>query len=249
MPQTFSRASLIRDFLCAAGFLTVLPVAPKETNLARAMFFFPLVGLLIAGISFALYLLASPFFAQPVSVLVMLATPILLSGALHLDGFADFCDGFFGGKTKEEALRIMKDPTIGSFGAAGLILLLLAKFQLILTLPDLRYYLLALGASRWMQVVLAFSLPYIGKSGGLGESIGGKVRWREVAGGLWLVPLLGFLGMKGLFVMAGALILLGFFGLAVKRKLGGVTGDVIGAASELSELAILCFACAGASHV
>ena len=238
---------MIGDFLMALRFLTVFPVPAqleeKERSLAHAMVFFPAVGLLIGALSLALFSLAESIFPPRVAVLFLLVVPVLLSGGLHIDGLADFCDGFFAGKDKADVLRIMKDPSVGVWGVLGITLLLLSKYELLLVLPYRgKFLLLAMAASRWAQVALSFSLPYAGRSGGLGEIVAKKVTFRVLAGAT-VVPLIlaCWLRGTGLMVLGGLVIFL--VGLAVffKKKLGGVTGDLLGAASELTELFIFLF--------
>ena len=253
MQKTSKLESLSAEFFTALGFLTVLPVQNfvrrREAALARAMLFFPLTGILIGILSWVSYKLSLVFFPERFSVLLLIAVPVLISGGLHVDGFADFCDGFFGGSDKEETLRIMKDPRIGSWAAVGIALLFLAKFELLAALPQkLPVFLFALSAARWVQVILSFCLPYAGKSG-LGQAVAGKVTLREMFGGLvFIFPFIFFLGVQGLLMFATLLMFTGLFGLAVKRKIGGVTGDVLGAASEIAEIVIL-LAANGGFHV
>lgn len=235
---------MLRDFLNAVRFLTVFPLPSAKEHragdLARAMFFFPAAGLLIAACAYGLFLLFTPFFPSRVAVLILLIAPILISGGLHADGFADFCDGFFGGKDKESILRIMKDSRVGAWGALGMALLVLVKFEL---LQSAAYYVpvffLAAAASRWSQVFLSAWLPYAGAGGGISEQVAGKAGRREILGAtlFMAVPVVWF-PWEGLAMIALLIMALLSFGLYVKKKLGGVTGDVLGAASELTEIFI-----------
>ena len=238
---------ILRDFAEALRFLTVLPLprpsGKRERGLARAMFFFPLVGFLIGIVSLWLYAWLRPFFSERAANLVLLAAPIVLSGGLHLDGFADFCDGFFSAKNKEETLRVMKDSRIGVWGAAALCLLLIAKFELLQDLPlKANAFLLALTASRWSQVVLCYFLPYGGRGGGLGETVAHKVGQRELAGASFFLFFATLpLEWTGLSIFLGLLFFLGFLAWLFVKRVGGVTGDLLGAASEWTEFFILAF--------
>ena len=132
--------SLWDDFVTAIRFLTVIPLASKrkaETgSLASATVFFPLVGLFIASISLLVVGALRNWLPENLSNLMLVLLPILLTGGIHIDGFADFCDGFFGGANKADVLRIMKDSRIGTWGAAGVTCLILGKFELLQVLPD-----------------------------------------------------------------------------------------------------------------
>lgn len=233
----------------AIRFLTVFkfPFRPAEVMklhdraLPRSMVFFPLVGFLIGILSFGLYLLFGSFFPPRIATFVLLIGPIVMSGGLHMDGFADFCDGFFGGNDKADVLRIMKDSSIGVWGALGMVLLVLVKFELLLALPSMiAFFLLAMTASRWAQVVLCFYLPYAGLGGGLSEQVAGKIGRREIFGAtLFLIPFFFWLGKEGFFIMAGLVLFLFLLGIYFKKRIGGITGDLIGTISELTEVFVL----------
>jgi adenosylcobinamide-GDP ribazoletransferase len=235
---------MIQNFVEAVRFLTILPLpsrpSKEEGSLAAAMFFFPLVGFLLGVISLALYFLAARFYPPPIATLVLVIAPLLLSGALHVDGFADFCDGFGAGKNKEETLRIMRDPHMGVWGTAGVSLLLLTKFMLLLDLP-LKFpaFLFAMTASRWSQVVLSYFLPYARVEGGLGRGVARKVSLKTLLGASFflflIVVYLGWIGFFAALALGAFLFLVGYF---FHCKLSGITGDLLGAASEMTELLI-----------
>lgn len=242
----------VKDFFAALSFLTVLPIhqrilPPAESNrLAKAMIFFPLIGFAIGWVSLVFYYLLSTLFPDPIACLALLVVPVILTGGLHADGFADFCDGFFGGRTREDILRIMKDSRIGAFGGMGLVFLMLGKYEFLKAMPQKAiFFPLALAAGRAVQVLFSFFLPYAGFEGGLGASTASKVGFRELAGvGITLVLIAFFAGPATWFSLLSLpplLVPLGFF---YKRKIGGVTGDLLGASSEMTELWI--FACAAA---
>lgn len=234
---------MIRDLLEAFRFLTVFPFPQrfgKTGTLSRSMLFFPLVGFVIGALSLGIYFLARSFFSERISALILIGTPILLSGGLHVDGFADFCDGFFGGKDRADVLRIMKDPNIGVWGALGLVFLVLAKFELIqLAFPKEKVFLMAMAASRWTQVALSFFLPYAGSGGGLSEGVAGRVKVSCFLGATLFVlfPVL-WLGAKGVLIFSALIVFLILLSILFRKKIGGLTGDVIGASSEMTELFI-----------
>ena len=211
------------------------------------MVFFPAAGLLIGGLSLGLFRISETFFPPRIATLVLLIAPILMSGGLHVDGFADFCDGFFGGKEKSDILRIMKDSRVGAWGALGVALLVLTKFELLQTLPfKAPFFLMAMAASRWSQVLLSFYLPYAGLGGGVSEYVASKVGLREVLGAtLFLIPLIFWLQKEGVFILGGLALFLFLLGFYFKKKVGGITGDLLGAASELTEVFVLLLATSG----
>ena len=236
-----------QSFLTALSFLSILPVQTGKASaakLASSMIFFPVVGFLIASVSLCLVHFLEPFFYHRIAALLLVLFPILLSGGLHLDGFADFCDGLQG-KTRTDMLRIMKDSRTGVWGAGSVFFLILLKWELILMLSSrAEIYLLALTVSRASQVFLSFALPYAGYEKGLGKSVAQKVKKRELMGAGLFTVLTGFflLGFVGIELMALTTLFIFLLGLFYKKKLGGVTGDLLGASSELTELVIFLFA-------
>jgi len=171
----------------------------------------------------------------------LITFPVLLTGGLHLDGFSDFCDGFFSGKTREEVLKIMRDSRIGVWGALGVALILFWKWELLASLAGRGSALiLSLTASRWAQVVLAYFLPYANPKGGLGELVAKKVGVRELIGAsAFLTVVIFFQGGRGVLCFLALLPFLGGVGLAFSRRVGGITGDLLGAASEATEVFVL----------
>ncbi|MBI4115995.1 MAG: adenosylcobinamide-GDP ribazoletransferase [Candidatus Omnitrophica bacterium] len=234
---------MISDLLSAIRFLTILPLprAKKETDLAKAMFFFPLVGILIGILTLAITRVLSLDIFGQLEALSFITLPIFLTGGLHVDGFADFCDGFFGGRDKEEILKIMRDPRSGVWGILGVALLVVWKWQLLASMSRRTSALfLCLTASRWSQVVLAYFLPYGNPSGGLGEKVAKKIGPRELIGASSFFGLIVFfLGANGLVTLLALIPFLAGVGFLFYKRIGGITGDLIGATSEAVEVFVL----------
>ena len=238
----------LRELRLAVSFLTRIPVGRlpdvSAPQLGRSMAFFPLVGLFLGALLMAGDAGLAQFLPRPVVDALLLAILVLASGALHLDGFADLCDGVGGGRDRETALRIMKDSCIGVFGAVGLILLLLLKFLALTSLPagvKPAALLLMPVAGRWAPVLLAVTVPYLRGPEGTGSAFAAHAGLREL-----LFSSLTFLAMAVILfrlegaVLCASLALAGIgFGAWSKCRLGGVTGDVLGAAVELLELLTL----------
>jgi adenosylcobinamide-GDP ribazoletransferase len=231
-------------FLCALGFLTRLP-APhgtlSEADVARSAGFFPWVGGLIALLLAGAAWMLGPL-GPRVAALALVAVWALLSGALHLDGLADTFDGLGGGRgERARTLEIMRDSRIGAHGATALVLVLGLKWAALERVLELGLgaWLAAPVVARLVATVLLASFPYA-RHQGLGSAFSGRVGLREVAVGcLALLPLawlfrLGF-ALPALLGAAVALVL----ALRMHRLLGGLTGDVHGAAIELCETALL----------
>src|SRR5262249_23936482 len=119
-------------FLLALHFLTILPLPQtlkvKDNDLARSVGYFPLIGVMLGVLSAGVYVIAFRWTGLVPALMTSVISTIILSGALHLDGFADLCDAFYAGKNKEHILAIMKDSHVGAMAVVGLICLLALKF-------------------------------------------------------------------------------------------------------------------------
>src|SRR5579862_7725960 len=155
--------------LCvAAQFLTRLPVPAiprfEPRALADSARYFPVVGVLVGALNVILWVGLAHVLPSPVAVGLMLALSALLTGALHEDGFADACDGFGGGSTRDRVLAIMKDSRIGAYGAIGLFFMLGLKWATLTALPAVVIPLIVTAAhmtSRWYATGLIWRLSYV----------------------------------------------------------------------------------------
>lgn len=242
MPIKKNRFPILNDFLIAVSFLTIFPVSidvtEKKNALARAMIFFPLVGFGIAGVSLGLVKLLDPFLSERLGNLLLVLLPIVLSGGLHLDGLSDFFDGFFQGKNRDDILGAMKDPHIGVWGTLSIIFFILIKWELLMILPSKgKILLVAITLSRWSHVFLSSLQPSARSEGSLGEAVAKKVGAREIIGSSILTLLAVFLlGWKGLYEFFGIFLFVLWMGNFCQKKIGGITGDTIGATGEMSEI-------------
>lgn len=235
-------------FPLALTFLTKLPWPwpgpADEEALARSLFWFPWVGALLGLAFWGAWLGLTKILPGPAAAGVLLALVVLITGGLHLDGLADTADGLGGGRTPADALTIMKDSRVGAFGVISLIVVLLLKFSLFLSLAGTggtRPLLLFPVISRWGMVLLAYLSPYARPEGGLGQAMTlGVSRKLAISASLSAgVLALLFYGIKGLvlFGVAGLLVWLG--SLYFRKRLGGITGDVLGATNEILEVLVL----------
>jgi adenosylcobinamide-GDP ribazoletransferase len=168
----------IRIFLTAVMFFTPHPgpgpgSGIRRRNLERSSRYLPLMGLLVGGISAAAFYGASLVFSRETAVVLALITGVLLTGAFHEDGFADFCDGFGGGWSRERILEIMRDSRIGAFGTIGLILLFLLKYHLILEAGSSRIPWLLISVhmvSRITPCLITSFVPYAREDGMASQS-------------------------------------------------------------------------------
>ena len=238
----------MKRFLIDLQFLTLLPIKIKseikEDDFGRSLLYFPIIGLLI-GILLSLILFLFSFLPNSVLSAVILIVAITVTGGIHLDGFADTCDGFYGDKPKEKILEIMRDSRIGVMGVIGIVTLLLLKFTLIVSIPrDFLWRSLILMAtfSRWSQGLACLVSKYARSEGKAKFFIEYANRKDIIAGSLFTVALFLLMAkLKGILIFALALLCLLLFIRYIKRKIGGMTGDTIGATSEIAEALILFF--------
>ena len=239
-------ASELRAVAAALAFLTRIPVGRfvelGGDDVARAGALFPLVGAGIgAAVGGAAALLAGPLPAVAAAG-IALGAGALLTGALHLDALADTADAL-GAPSRERALEIMRDHAIGAYGAVALVLDLLVKAAALAALVSHHRAVaaaVAAGAvSRAVPVALGAALPYARPGGGTGSSTAGAKMWRAAVAVAVAVAFAAVAGRDGLLAAAVAAALALALGLAFRAWLGGVTGDTLGAAVELTELAAL----------
>lgn len=235
-----------RIFCAALIFYSRIPVkleaeqSQLDSYFRHSIRYFPLVGLLVAVLAAAAFVLVNGLLSTELALLTAFLLSALLTGALHEDGFADSCDGFGGGWDKEQILRIMKDSRVGTYGVLGLIFLFAAKFFLLKELPASLIPISLLGAaavSRAIAALVAFSLPYATAEGAKSSTVVGFTNTDLV-----VALLLGFLPLFLLFrlelLLAPLLPLLMalWFRSYINKKLGGYTGDCLGALQQLSEI-------------
>jgi adenosylcobinamide-GDP ribazoletransferase len=231
----------------AASFLTRVPVGIGERGtgeLARGVPWFPVIGALVGLVGGAAYAgtvqIWSPVIAASLAVIV----GVLVTGAFHEDGLADTADAFGGGKNKEDVLRILKDPRLGTFGVTALILVLLLRVLTIATFTDIDALigLPVVGAlSRAAAIVLLAGLGPAGD--GLGATYAGASTTRYALAGTGFALVLGAVLLRSDTIPIVACMALVALVLAriAHDKVGGATGDILGATQQTTELAGLLF--------
>lgn len=228
----------------ALQFYSRIPVGRpdfSEEKLSQAIRYFPLVGIITGAAGGATFLLAVLLFSPTVAVATALITMTLVTGALHEDAFSDFFDGFGGGHGKERILEIMKDSRTGVFGVVALVLLYLMKFVLFLSIhpQQLLFVLIAAHASsRFMPVVLMQRSTYVrtanSKSGHSRNHPDKKTFF--VAMLFALLPLALVPWQVSLMAAAAYTVLLSWMRRYTEKRIGGFTGDVLGALQQFCEI-------------
>ena len=245
---------MIRSFLAAMQFLTAVPVRARldARDFERSPLWFPLVGLLLGGTAaLADAQMARLGFSGLLRSVLTVGLQAALGGGLHLDGLADTADGFLSARPRERVMEIMRDSHIGTMGVLALIFVLALKTAALAGLGGAARWktlLLAPLAGRCLQIIVMGLLPYARKEGGRADIFLGRNRNKLAAWALvWLLiairALLGF--RNGAVMLASIAIVAVLLSLWSLRRIGGFTGDTLGAASELIEATVLVAACAG----
>ncbi len=245
---------MLSSLWLALQFLTVIPVPTPSAQgdappqMERTLPWFPFVGALLGAALALLDLAGGALFAPLVCGALVLAAGALLTGMLHLDGFADCCDGLLGTRATERRLAIMRDSQVGAYGAIGVALLLLLLFAALSALPVgwRAFTLLAAPAlGRWAMVLAIVRYPYA-RASGTGSTF--HARPRHLAGAT--LVLAAVLALAGVALHRAPAPIFAFMGITVavtlawstwasRRLGGGLTGDTYGALNELVELAVL----------
>ena len=214
----------IKRFLLTLGFMTRIPVnvdlgEVKDEDMHKGFLYYPVVGLILGLCDMAVFLLVSLILPEVFGILFAMLANLCLTGAFHLDGLSDTADGIYSARTRERMLEIMKDSRIGTNGAVAMCFDLALKFVGI-------YY----SDIRWLMILL---MPIAGKMV-QGAIVYKAIYPREKGIGIYV-------GTVSLGTVIGTVIL-GFaylFRVYITGKIGGITGDVMGAGSELAEVLLL----------
>lgn len=228
----------MNDFVTALGLLTIVPVRYREPISARAYAWFPFVGLLIGAVLVAAYFFLRAILPNLIAAALLLVLWVVASGALHLDGFADACDGLFAATTRERRLEILRDAHLGTFGAVGLLLLLIVKFAAIANAASLAPILLAPILGRW-AMVFAATFP-LARAGGMAALFRAGLTRRIVLAATIVAALCcAILGAFGFAALVVAFLVALFIARLALSRLGGLTGDIYGMICESVEAAVL----------
>jgi adenosylcobinamide-GDP ribazoletransferase len=227
----------------AVAFLTRVPVGRRpltEDDVARGAALFPLVGAAVGAAVGGTAVLLDPTLPPLLAAALAVAAELVLTGALHVDGLADTADAL-GAATRERALEIMRDSRIGAFGACAVAVDLLVRTAAVAALLERGGALVSLTAAgalgRAAILPLAALLPYARPTGGLSERIGVPA---AVLGGAAAVGLaLALAGWTGAAMIGAAALMTALLGIAYRRRFGGITGDLLGAAVEVTVAASL----------
>lgn len=242
-----------RVFLTAVMFLTRIRVPDSIHHspelMQQAPRYFPLVGWIVGALSALFFLVFARYVSADAGIIAAMVTGVLLTGAFHEDGFADVCDGFGGASLPERVLEIMKDSRVGAYGAIGIALLLGLKCLALAELPPVKAVaalFLAHPASRFAACTLIWRLDYVRTVDAKAKPLAQHMTSAELAvgAGCALLPAL-LIGAAGWLtwtsILAGALlggVAAAWLAWKFVQRIGGYTGDCLGAVQQASEVAI-----------
>ena len=247
------------SLLAAIRFLTSIPLpwgreASRE-EFVRSVGYYPVVGFLIGLILVGLYWLLGLFLPSSVANVLLIVALVVISGALHLDGFVDTCDGIGGHKTPEERWQVMRDSRVGGFGIIGACCLLLVKYISLNSVPEpllMMTLVLMPVTSRWAMVYAIFAYPSA-RASGLGKERKQATDWPRfiMATLITLAVAIGLAWWANItyFFLVGPAIIVGIWVITIamaayfKRKFSGLTGDTYGAINEVAEVCVLILVC------
>ncbi len=240
----------MKDFLAALQFLTTLSIGRTEVSspekFARSMLYFPLVGLIMGSIVALLGFLVRLKLAAGTAAALLLVAEIMLSGGLHLDGYMDTMDGIFSGRSRARILEIMKDSRIGANAAIAVSGLLILKYALLVEILRVQAWpvLIIMPALGRMGMGVGTALFPYARPEGLGKGFAeyftpGRLAVTAIYTGVAAAVLFNW---RGILLWVGVGIWAYIFARFAAERIGGLTGDVYGALSELSELVCLLIA-------
>jgi adenosylcobinamide-GDP ribazoletransferase len=243
----------VRIFFTALMFYTRIP-CPKWVDhdaeyINKSTRYFPLIGYIVGGASAFIFIACSFVLSKEVSLILSFIASVLITGAFHEDGFADVCDGFGGGWTKEKILEIMKDSRVGAYGVIGLILLFLFKFLLLQSIATNLLPLVILTShvfSRYCAVTFIATHNYVRENE--------DAKAKPVAKGMNLKNLIvaSIFGLGAFLIFKSALVFVLiipvyvvkiYLGYYFKKWIGGYTGDCLGATQQICEVSFYLFFC------
>lgn len=235
--------NLLRTFCSCLGFLSIIPAGREESltpeEFGRFPALYPMVGLIFGLGLFILWLLAAPIVPSRAAALAVVAFLVIVNRGFHIDGLADAADALLSHKSREDKLRILKDSRQGTFGVLAIVFDILIKVEFVaLVAPQAPWALIMWPVwGRLAASINAVRGDYAGQDNGLGRWMVEKSTPRELFwAALFTLAVSALGGWAGLFAALGALFT-GFILIKIwKSALGGVTGDLLGASIELSEI-------------
>ena len=238
----------MRRLILILQFLTRIPLPTIEwrsdnNEFRDGIVYFPLVGFIVGLFIMLFYFLGNLLGGKLLASVAAVTSEAFITGGLHIDGLADTFDGLYSNRSKDRILEIMKDSRIGTNGVLAILLTILLKLSLIYQLPESETFKILLLMPVFSRLGMVFASRYskYARENGLGNVFIGQVNNKHVAGAVLISGLISLIHISSLLFIP---IVFGFCLLYIKNikeKIGGMTGDTLGALCELSELVYLVF--------
>ena len=226
-------------FVLAWNFLTIIPLAHRhefrQEDMSLSLAFYPVVGFLLGAVLYLLSTLLEGSLPQNHLHVMLFVMLVIITGALHVDGFSDSIDALY--VPKERVLEVMKDPHVGAMGVIFTATFLIAKASSFIYMEHLEYLLLILALSRYNALIAIYFFRYV-SSGFSGSAKEGFERVHFILATLF-VTLLALIFDNGLWIMVSSVVTLVAIKYLFYKKIGGFSGDVYGLSIEVSELVML----------
>lgn len=243
----------MNDFLLIIQFMTRIPIKKslscEKSNFRNGAMFLPVVGFIVGLIQWVIYLITAQFLPMNLSAIFIVLTGIFVTGALHLDGIGDTCDGFFSKEIDSiKIIEIMKDSRIGIFSCVAVIFDILIKYAAISNLSNIKASLVIIAAPVIGRMCIIF-ISFIGntaKATGTGNFFIGNIGKLQLVISLIIgyACALLFTGIiRGCLVILASIVLTVLFNIFCTKKIGGITGDSLGTTNELIEMLVLLICC------
>lgn len=238
----------MKQFILTLQFLTRLPLPfhlnVEEDDFHKGIIYFPIVGLIVGGICTFSYWVFSFFYEGMFPVIIAVFMNFLITGAFHLDGLADTCDGVFSSRPREKMLEIMKDSRIGTNGTVAIVFDIIFRIVLLMGLSKENLVfglLLAPVVSRTLQSILMYKAKYAREKSGLGTLYIGNIRTMRMILTILIgsILLFGFAELKGIIPLLLCILIGCLYRIFIGSRLKGMTGDTLGAAVEIIEIIFL----------
>ncbi len=218
----------------------------SQDALGKSLVYFPVVGLVVAVLGILGFSVFSLIFSVELSLLFTLLLVVLSTGAFHEDGLADSCDGFGGGYEPDKVLTIMKDSRVGTYGALGLWFLMTLKFLILAELTTQSFLLFVKAflaghvLARFSSLILIFRYPYVGKSSTSSKPIAESLSKKGFITGTLVTFLIALLVLQEMLILPLSLAAVSVWiaGRYFLKRIGGITGDALGAANQLVEVSV-----------
>ncbi len=242
----------MKHFILMIQFFTRIPikinVLAEEKDFSKGLPYFPLVGLIIGVFNYLMFYIFSYFGEGLLPVVFWLFANIIVTGAIHIDGLADTCDGLLSARSKERMLEIMKDSRIGTNGVIAIVIDLLIRLAFMFSLSSsIRPFVIILSpiVGKSFALMLIWVSSYAREKGGMGGLFYNDMSKLQVMLGILSgVLMISFIfSWKLLLVLIPCLIIILIYRKFVINKIGGMTGDTLGAANELAEICFMGFIC------